>query len=210
MSAFASPPCFAHEPGPDAVQQADVARWRKAERARLIAARMATGAAARAALDAAIAIRLDAELGDISGAIVSAWWPFRAEPDLRAWMRVATACGAVCALPVVTGKGAPLIFRAWADGDRLERGVWNIPVPADGPPVAPDIVLAPVVGFDPACYRLGYGGGFYDRTLAAMRARPRVIGIGYAFAAIPTIFPQPHDIAMDAVVTEAATHRPAP
>ena len=90
-------------------------------------------------------------------------------------------------------------------GDRLEKGVWNIPIPAEGTPVIPDVVLAPVVGFDPQNYRLGYGGGFFDRTLAALPAKPLVIGLGYASQAIATIYPQPHDIAMDRIVTETQT-----
>ena len=72
----------------------------------------------------------------------------------------------------------------------------------------PDIVISPVVGYDPACYRLGYGGGFFDRTLAALPARPRVIGIGYSSARLATIHPQPHDIPMDLIVTETGTVRP--
>ena len=70
---------------------------------------------------------------------------------------------------------------------------------------ASDVVIAPVVGFDRACYRLGYGGGFFDRTLAAMPRRPRVFGVGYACAELATIYPQPHDIGMDAIVTERQT-----
>ena len=98
---------------------------------------------------------------------------------------------------MVIEKGRPLQFRAYRPGDRLEKGVWNIPIPAEGTAVVPDVVLAPVVGFDPHNYRLGYGGGFFDRTLAALPSRPLVIGLGYASQAIATIYPQPHDIAMD-------------
>jgi 5-formyltetrahydrofolate cyclo-ligase len=91
----------------------------------------------------------------------------------------------------------------------MERGFWNIPVPADGAQVMPTIVIAPVVGFDPDCYRLGYGGGYFDRTLVAMPAGTRVIGVGYAQAAIPTIHPQPHDIPMNLIVTEKGTLSPS-
>lgn len=89
-----------------------------------------------------------------------------------------------------------------AAGGRHGPRVWNIPVPADGIDVLPDIVVSPVVGFDPACYRLGYGGGFYDRTLAAMARRPLVIGVGFAMLAVTTIHPLPHDIPMQFIVTE--------
>jgi 5,10-methenyltetrahydrofolate synthetase len=90
----------------------------------------------------------------------------------------------------------------------MERGIWNILVPADGPDVRPDVVIAPLVGFDPACLRLGYGGGYFDRTLATFAQKPLVIGVGYGHQAIATIHPQPHDIPMDVIVTEAGiTHR---
>lgn len=87
----------------------------------------------------------------------------------------------------------------------MARGIWDIPVPARRDVVIPDLMLAPMVGFDRANYRLGYGGGYFDRTLAARSPRPSVIGIGYAFSALENIFPQSHDIPMDAVVTEQQT-----
>ena len=88
---------------------------------------------------------------------------------------------------------------------KIIAGIWDIPTPVSGPETLPDVVIAPVVGFDSAGYRLGYGGGFFDRTLAALERRPRAIGIGYEQARLPTIYPQPHDIAMTAMVTEAGT-----
>jgi hypothetical protein len=109
------------------------------------------------------------------------------------------------ALPVVVQKAAPVLFREWWPGIPMANGIWNIPVPAAGDPVAPDVLLVPVVGFDRQNYRLGYGGGYYDRTLAAA-TRPRTIGVGFELARIATIHPQPHDIPMDFVVTEAGVH----
>jgi 5,10-methenyltetrahydrofolate synthetase len=204
---YASPPCFMHELDPafmaPVADSADVRRWRKAERERLIQVRLAVSADARAAMAARIADGLDAIIGDVSGKMVSLYWPFRGEPDMRPWMEAVTARGGRTALPIVVEKGQPLIFRAWKQGDRLEKGVWNIPIPAEGDPVLPDIVISPVVGVDPNRYRLGYGGGFYDRTLAAMPRKPLVIGIGYELQRIPTIYPQAHDIPMDRIVTEA-------
>ena len=105
------------------------------------------------------------------------------------------------ALPVVIEKAHPLIFRTYRPGDRLEKGIWNIPIPAEGDPVTPDITIAPLVGVDPQNYRLGYGGGFFDRTLASLPKKPLVIGVGYEMQRIPTIHPQPHDIPMDRIVT---------
>jgi 5-formyltetrahydrofolate cyclo-ligase len=112
------------------------------------------------------------------------------------------ADGVACALPVVVGKGRPMIFRAWSLGTKMAARVWDIPVPAEGVPVSPDLLLVPFVGFDRRRYRLGYGGGFYDRTLAAADPRPRTIGIGFASCEVPTIHPQPHDIPLDTIVTE--------
>lgn len=213
---YASPPCFMHKldssgalsSAGDAQQRADVVRWRKAERERLIAGRLAIPAEERRRHTGRIAAALDDALGDLAGRIVSAYWPFRGEPDLRPWMGEVTARGGVCALPVVIERHAPLAFRAWRQGDRMHPGVWNIPVPSDGPDVTPDIIIAPLVGFDDACYRLGYGGGFFDRTLAALAPRPRIVGVGYAEAAIRTIYPQPHDVPMDVIATEKGVIAP--
>jgi 5-formyltetrahydrofolate cyclo-ligase len=210
---YASPPCFQHElqPGFDAgighadpVAWADVARWRKAERARLIEARLAIPADLRADMAAKIADGLDAEIGSVGGKTVSLYWPFRGEPDLRPWMASIVERGGRAALPVVVEKAHPLVFRAYRPGDRLEKGVWNIPIPAEGETVIPDVVISPLVGVDPANYRLGYGGGFFDRTLAALPKKPLVIGVGYDMQRIATIYPQPHDIPMDRIVTASA------
>ena len=216
-AAFASPACFLHGvdpaysglPGPlDLQAWTDVNRWRKKERERLIAARLAVPAETRAARGEAIAAGVLAEIGAPEGRIVSAYWPFRGEPDFRPLLAEIVARGGRTALPVVVEKGRPLEFHLWQAGEELGRGVWNIPVPAAHRPCLPDIVIAPVVGYDPACYRLGYGGGFFDRTLAAMAKKPRVIGIGYSAARLSTIYPQMHDIPMDLIVTEAGILRP--
>ncbi|WP_417470200.1 5-formyltetrahydrofolate cyclo-ligase [Maricaulis sp.] len=211
---FASPPCLAHEVDPayadmasaDPQQALEVTRWRTAERARLLGERAALSVAARKAAAAAITPRLDQllarRLDRLDGLTVSAWWPIRAELDLRDWLAGLTAHGARAALPVVTTRHAPLEFREWTPQTPMTRGFWNIPVPAAAPALIPDIVLAPLVGWDGAGYRLGYGGGYFDRTLAALTPRPLVIGIGLEAARLVTIFPQPHDIAMQAIITE--------
>ena len=204
---YASPPCFMHEVDPaytglaDPQQARDVTRWRKAERERLIAARLALSVEERMVNAAAIARCLDTLIEFAPTTVVSLYWPFRGEPDLRPWMSEAYRRGARVALPVVVAKAQPLEFREWSPEARLERGVWNIPFPADGAKVIPSVVIAPLVGFDPECYRLGYGGGFFDRTLAALRRKPVLIGVGHPICAIPTIFPQPFDVPMDWIVT---------
>jgi 5-formyltetrahydrofolate cyclo-ligase len=216
---FASPPCYMHEVDPaymgladptDPLQRADVMRWRKAERQRRIAERLEIDSATRRRNSERIVHRLLEEIGEVRSLVVSVYWPFLGEPDLRTLIEHVTAQGGRCALPVVVERGQPLIFRSWAPGEKLERGVWNIPVPSCREEIVPDLVIAPVIAFDPLCYRLGYGGGFYDRTLAALPRKPRVLGVGFAQAAIPTIYPQPHDIPMDLVVTEVAGISPTP
>ncbi|QPC95245.1 5-formyltetrahydrofolate cyclo-ligase [Mesorhizobium sp. INR15] len=207
---FASPPCSMHELMPEFGMLAihsdgwsDVACWRKTERQRLIEERLAIDVEERKARSEKIASALDRTIGKTSGRIISTYWPFRGEPDLRNWAISVIKRGGRIALPVVIKKGWPLEFRVWAPGDPLERGVWNILVPSRGPSVQPNVVIAPVVGFDEARYRLGYGGGFFDRTLAAMPKKPFVVGVGYGQAKIRTIYPQPHDIPMDTIVTDA-------
>lgn len=212
---YASPPCFAHEIAPDYFdplgvdprQAADVARWRHSERRRLRAERLAVPAAVRREVAAALARALDALVAELAGAtagcVVSGYWPIKGEPDLRGWLASRGEAGCVTALPVVERKATPLVFRRWSPGAPMMRGDWNIPVPLpQAGEVTPEIVLAPLVGWDPAGYRLGYGGGYFDRTLAALRPRPVAIGVGLQAARLESIYPQPHDIPMDVIVTE--------
>jgi 5-formyltetrahydrofolate cyclo-ligase len=205
-SVAASAPCLLHELGPDGrpgvdPQQArDVARWRKVEREHLIAARCALTEEYRREQTLAIARAVEKILATISLPTLSVYWPIRAEPDLRTWMGTLWQRGVRIALPVAIAIRQPLVFREWRPHARLARGLWNISYPADGAEVVPSVVIAPLVGFDSACYRLGYGGGFFDRTLATLIPKPLAIGVGYPGAALSTIYPQPHDIAMDWVV----------
>lgn len=194
-----------------APDRATVMQWRKAERERLLAERLAMPVTERRSHAAAIARHLDEALGDVAGRTVGVYWPIRAEPNLRDWMERLHARGARCALPVVVQPRAPLHFHAWQPGAAMTHGFWDIPVPAEGRHVEPDVVVAPVVGFDAAGYRLGYGGGFYDRTLAAMAERgrkPLVVGVGFAASALETIHPLPHDIPMDLILTEGGRGYP--
>jgi 5-formyltetrahydrofolate cyclo-ligase len=210
----ASSPCLLHEldadgrPSVDPEQTRDVTRWRKVERERLIAVRLALSAERRAQQASAIAGDLDRILPGESR-IVSLYWPIRGEPDLRPWMHALYARGVRVALPVVLAYGRPLEFREWQPHARLERGVWKIPFPADGAVVVPDVAIAPLVGFDRECYRLGYGAGFFDRTLASLEPRALAIGVGYPETELPTIFPQPYDVPMNWIVTgtSAPVHR---
>jgi 5-formyltetrahydrofolate cyclo-ligase len=185
----------------------DVAAWRKARRAALIARRQAIAPDERRAWSAAIERHLRAVLVGMPPGLLSFYWPFRGEFDARPLVRELLGQGWRAALPVVTAKARPLEFRPWTIETPMVDGVWRIPVPRDGPAVIPNLILAPVVGFDEARYRLGYGGGYYDRTLAVLAPRPSTIGVGFEFSRLDTIHPQPFDQRFDLIVTDAVIRR---
>lgn len=165
----------------------------------MITARLSVPLTDRKRVAGEVAEVLDELIDFNSKPIVSLYWPFRGELNLLDWMQVAHERGARIVLPVVVAKAQSLAFREWSPDCEMERGVWNIPIPADSATITPTIVISPLVGYDPDCFRLGYGGGFFDRTLAAVPLRPHVIGVGHPCTAIPTIHPQPHDIPMDII-----------
>lgn len=222
FGAYSSPACFMHEFEPNdlgsAVDAAPVAGpqpplatgpdwqavklWRKETRARLIEERLRISSQNRANWSARISERLKAVLASREKPLIGFYWPFRGEYDARPLLVILRDHGARLALPVVVAKAQPLQFREWWPGVAMTRGVWDIPIPAGGEPVSPDVLLAPLVGFDPDNYRLGYGGGFYDRTVAAMSVKPLCIGVGFELSRLATIYPQTHDVVMDMVITE--------
>ncbi len=186
---------------------AAVAALRRESRARCRALRVAVGEAARKSVVANVDRVIDALCAGRWGPAapcIAFYSPMQGEVDLSSSMHRAIAAGATVALPVVVARDQPLAFRAWTPAARMEPGVWGIPVPSDGPEVDPDLLFIPVVGFDDAGFRLGNGGGYYDRTLAARSPRPRAVGIGFQCLRLPTIVPQAHDLPMDLVVTEQA------
>jgi 5-formyltetrahydrofolate cyclo-ligase len=193
--------------GPETVGADEVKLWRRSERQRLLALRTGVPAAERLRWGEAIAATLWDVLGERSPLTLGVYWPFRAEFDPRPLLDRLLAAGSAVALPAVIDKKGPLEYRAWRPGEPLVDGVWNIPVPERRDIVIPDAVLAPLVGFDRACYRLGYGGGYFDRTLAALRPRPFAIGVGFELSRLATIHPQPFDVPMDVIVTEAGLRR---
>ncbi len=181
----------------------EVRSWRKAKRKELLDQRLAMPASARAEIASQVTshIRQGGLLSQARN--VGIYWPFKGELDLRTLMLDLVRQGIDVALPVVTEKNQPVEFWAWRPGTKMGRGIWNIPVPAQREPVLPDALIVPLVGFDEAGYRLGYGGGYYDRTLAAARPRPLTIGVGLDASLLDTIHPQPHDIPMDIIVTQS-------
>jgi 5-formyltetrahydrofolate cyclo-ligase len=188
------------------MEEAEVKGWRRGERERLIALRQALPAEERRRWGTQIEAQLRDLLAERPG-ILGVYWPFRAEFDPRPLIEGAVAKGRTVALPVVVDKKGPLEYRAWRPGEPLVDGVWNIPVPEKREIVTPAIVLSPLVGFDEACYRLGYGGGYFDRTLAVLTPRAFAIGIGFEVQLLETIYPQSFDVPMDLIVTEAGIRK---
>ncbi|MEM8689042.1 MAG: 5-formyltetrahydrofolate cyclo-ligase [Pseudomonadota bacterium] len=145
-------------------------------------------------------------LGAKTPGVVSGFYPYKSELDLRPMLSALSTQGWTTCLPIVLGEGRPLVFRAWTPGERTEPGAWNIPVPvSSAQSVEPDVMLVPLLAFDRAGYRLGYGGGFYDRTIEKFRKSKVLLTVGVAFAAqeVDAVLRGPHDQPLDWVLTEA-------
>ena len=184
-----------------------VRAWRVRERARLNKERHDLSSIDRSFVTEAIARNLDVVFERQPCRILGLYWPIKGEFDLRQWAeRISARKGWTLALPIIEQEQTPLQYSAWRPGDPMVRGFWNIMVPQRRAAVIPDVVLAPVVGFS-GLYRLGHGGGYFDRTLAAMQPKPFAIGIGSEACRIEGYIAQAHDVAMDMIVTEAAVHR---
>lgn len=184
----------------------EIRDWRKEKRAELIAQRVALEPIRRRQMNAAISAHIEAGFAPLAGMTVGFCWPFKGEFDARFAIRHFRGLGAGAALPVVVAKATPLQFRAWWPGAPMTTGVYDIPIPDGTALVVPDAALVPMNGFDAQGYRLGYGGGYFDRTLDATSPPPLAIGVAFEFAGLPTIRPQPHDVPMDFVVTEAGIY----
>ena len=171
---------------------------RAAAKARREAAHDARGDAAEAA-----AALLDAALDD-APACVAGYLPIRTEIDPQPAMALIAARGATLALPVMSGPETALWFCCWTPGAPTQTGAFGVTIPLDDYPVQPDAVIAPLLAFDRTGARLGYGGGFYDRTLAAIRAERPVLAVGLAYAAqeVEALPMEPTDQRLDMIVTE--------
>lgn len=184
----------------------DIREWRKAQRSELLARRAAVPREQHQAWTAAMTDMLVAGFPMLRQMKVSFYWPFQGEFDPRFAIRRFREGGAVAALPVVVEKRAPLQFREWWPGVATAPGVFNLPVPQGTSVIVPQALLIPPVGFDVQGYRLGYGGGYFDRTLAAITPQPLKIGVAFELSRMETIHPQSYDIPLDFIVTEAGIH----
>jgi 5-formyltetrahydrofolate cyclo-ligase len=180
-----------------------IAAWRQQLRTDLVLRRQAVPPDLRRQAAEIIGGKLTRLLHALDRHVVGFYWPIRHEINLNPWAHaLAQSENATLCLPVIIKPGTPLEYWRWTPKSKMQPGFWNIPVPVERDPITPDVVLAPLVGFDARGYRLGNGGGYFDRTLAAIHPRPIAIGVGYDFGALETIEPQPHDIPMDAILTE--------
>ena len=181
-----------------------IAALKVALRSELIARRDALPAAERAKAAEAIATG-PFPLTIAPDTIVSGFSALKAEINPVPLMRRLADAGAQLALPVVAGRGKPLIMRAWSFGAPLVSGVWGIREPApSAPEVEPDILLVPLLAFDRAGGRIGYGAGYYDMTIAALRAKKPVVAVGVAYGSqeIDSVPVTPRDARLDLVLTE--------
>ena len=184
--------------------------WRKAEREKLIAARVALAPSVLDSWRRRMDVTLERSFPGLARCRLAFCWPIKGEYDARHLARTLRSRGALTALPVVVQPKAPLVFREWHPGVEMVNGVLDIPYPVDSAEVIPQAVLLPMNGWDPQGYRLGYGGGFFDRTLARLAQRPLTIGVTYELAKMDTIHPQSWDIPLDYVVTERGVYRRDP
>jgi len=154
-------------------------------------------------LDAAAQARLRDEIGAVSGAVIAGYMPMRTEIDPLPVMTALAGANRIC-VPVIAGKGLPLTFREWRPGSAMVDGPFGAMVPAAGEWLEPEILIVPLVGFDAGCNRLGYGGGFYDRTLERLRALHPTRAIGFAYDAqeMAGLVIELTDQVLDGVVTE--------
>lgn len=200
------PPPFPHS-SPDSGKE--IAALRKSLREARIAAREALPEHARQHHSRLIETHLDALIARLAPQRLAFCWPWRGEVDLVAWVGrwLAGDAAREACLPVVDKPGQAMRFLRWYPEAVMERDHHGIPIPAEAAALTPELVLIPLNVFDRAGYRLGYGGGYFDRTLAALRPAPICVGVAFELARADTVHPQDHDQPMDWIVTEAGVDK---
>lgn len=186
----------------------DWKEWRKQKRKLLITAREAIPQEVHQQWSQRISEFLKQDFSELNKLVLGIYWPFRNEYDPRLVAQYFLAQGAILALPEVVQRNQPLCFRQWTPETAMKKGEYDIPVPVDTAFVVPNALLIPMVGFDALGYRIGYGSGYFDCTLAQYSTPPIAIGIAFELQRLPDTYPQPHDIPMHHIITEAGIHRP--
>jgi 5-formyltetrahydrofolate cyclo-ligase len=188
-------------PRDDAAVAAARASEKAVLRGTLLSRRRAIGAAMRSAWDADLCAHVLAWCRTSQAPLLGVYWPLRGEPDLHPAYAALAGSGLALALPVVLQADAPLAFAAWTPGEAMVKDSMGVAVPAQLRLVEqPPALLVPCLGFNADGFRLGYGGGYYDRTLAA---RPRPYAVGIAYSCLAAHFASaPHDVALDRIITE--------
>lgn len=177
--------------------------WRADLRRARLVMRQSLPAEAHAQASARICAALLGLLQSHPAGRVAFCWPVRGEVDCRPLVGQLLALGWQACMPTVVSRAAPMVFRPWTPASEMAADPHGIPVPAAPECAPPDVILLPLVAFDAANYRLGYGGGYFDRTLAILSPRPLTIGVGFEHGRVATIYPAAHDIPLDRIVTEA-------
>lgn len=177
--------------------------YRAALRRERLAARLAIEPAALAAASASIEGHLAALLGPLPRGVLGFCAPVRNEFDARPLAGRLLDAGWTAAMPVVVAEASPMRFRTWTPSTAMGADRYGMPIPLDTGDAVPTVILLPLVGFDAQGFRLGYGGGYFDRTLASLSPRPLAVGVGFEVARCDDVRPQDHDVRLDATVTEA-------
>jgi 5,10-methenyltetrahydrofolate synthetase len=181
--------------------------WRKKKRLELLACRETVASNDRIQWSMKITSSLEHGFPVLWKSTVGFYWPYRGEYDPRPTMSALLRRGAVLALPEVESERKMLCFRRWWKEAPMKIGAYNIPVTDNTELVMVNAVIVPMLGFDTQGYRLGYGGGYYDRTITEINPSPLVIGVAFEMLRLDNIHPRPHDVAMDFIVTEAGIYQ---
>ena len=207
---YASPACFSHELDPGTKLENNepiwdkVKGWRKQQRDRLIAIRDSLDDAQHKVMSQSIGEHLQASGWLDNRNSIAFFWPMTGEIDLRPLVIKLVEQGVTAALPVITKRNQPLEFWQWLPDETLNKdGLWGIPVPPVRRPIHPEVLLVPMLGFDNQGHRLGFGGGYYDRSIAQMMPQPVCIGVCCEYGHMHSIYPQAHDVPMHAVASES-------
>lgn len=183
--------------------------WRQVARKRLLEQRAALPSAQHRQISAQCLAHIKGYLAERPPTEMSLYWPIKSELDCRPLAAELIAAGWQLSVPVINDESRKLEFARWAPGMPMRTGTWNIPVPEKPDWICPQLLLVPLLGFDRHNYRLGYGGGYYDRTLADL-PHAHTVGVGMEIGRFDSIHPHALDIPMQCIITEAGLQQTEP